>query len=240
MDPYQTLGVDKNASESEIKKAYRKFALKYHPDKGAGNEEKFKEVTEAYEILGDKQKRSQYDQFGHAGTGGGAGGQGFGGFGNFGGFENMNFDFGGGGFGDIFESFFGGGQGSSRKSGPSKGDDMEIVIQISFEESISGITKETEITRYEMCNQCNGKGAEPGSKVKTCGDCNGTGQQVRIQRTPLGQIQTSAVCSSCHGEGQVPEKKCTKCHGEGKYSGRNKIKIKIPAGIHDKAIIIFT
>jgi len=237
MDPYKTLGVDKTASEAEIKKAYRKFALKYHPDKGEGNEGKFKEVTEAYEVLGDKQKRQQYDQFGNVGGAGGGGGQGFGGFGGFEGFQGGNVDFGSGGFGDIFESFFGGGQGSTRRSGPTKGEDIEIVIQISFKESISGFTRETEITRYEMCDHCKGKGAEPGSKLKTCADCNGTGQQVRIQRTPLGQIQTSAVCSSCHGEGQIPEKKCTKCHGVGKHSARSKIKIKIPAGIHDKAII---
>lgn len=237
MDLYKTLGVDKNASEQEIKKAYRKLAQKYHPDTGKGNEDKFKEVTEAYEVIGDKQKRQQYDQFGS--TGAGPGGQGFGGFGQgFEGFQNVNFDFGGGGFGDIFDSFFGGGgRRSAQKKGPTAGNDIEMVIGLTFEEAVFGVSKEVELSRYETCEHCKGKTAEPGSKMKTCETCSGTGQQVRIQRTPLGQIQTSAVCNDCEGRGEKAEKKCTKCKGEGRVVKTSIIKVKIPAGIHDQAVI---
>ncbi|MBN2087098.1 molecular chaperone DnaJ [Candidatus Peregrinibacteria bacterium] len=238
MDYYKALGVDKNASEQEIKKAYRKLAHEHHPDtgKGGGNDKKFKEVTEAYEVLGDKQKRQQYDQFGSAGPGFG-GGQGFGGFDFGGGFKNVNVDFGAGGFGDIFESFFGGGGGRRSKAGPQQGSDIEMVIQLNFEEAVFGVTKEVEISRYEKCEHCNGKGAEPGTELKTCSDCSGTGQQVRIQRTPLGQIQTSGICSSCEGRGKIPEKKCKKCGGESRVLKTSVIKVKIPAGIHDQAVI---
>ena len=238
MDYYKALGVEKNASEQEIKKAYRKLAHKHHPDTGTGggDDKKFKEVTEAYEVLGDKQKRQQYDQFGSASLGyGGTGGTGFGGF-DFGGFKNVNVDFGAGGFGDIFESFFGGG-GGRRKAGPQKGNDIEMVMQLNFEEAVFGTTKEVEISRYEKCEHCNGKGAEPGTELKTCNDCSGTGQQVKIQRTPLGQIQTSGICSGCEGRGKIPEKKCKKCGGESRILKTSIIKVKIPAGIHDQAVI---
>lgn len=234
MDYYKTLGVEKGASESEIKKAYRKLAQKYHPDAG-GDEKKFKEVTEAYEVLGDKQKRAQYDQFGSAGAnfGGGPGG-GFGGFD----FNNVNFDFGGaGGFGDIFDTFFGGGARTRKKTGPTRGSDVEMVLQIEFEESIFGVTKEIEVSAYDQCETCSGNGAEPGSKIKTCDTCSGTGQQVRLQRTPFGQIQSATVCSSCSGEGKIPEKKCHTCEGQGRMLKTKTINAKIPAGIHDQAII---
>ncbi len=234
MDYYKSLGIEKGATESEIKKAYRKLAQKYHPDTGKGNENKFKEVTEAYEVLGDKQKRAQYDQFGSAGPGfgGGAGGAGFGGFD----FRNVNVDFGGGGFGDIFDSFFGGGRGAQKK-GPTKGNDIEMVMQISFEEAVFGCEKEVEIQVYNTCDHCKGKGAEPGSKINNCGDCSGTGQQIRMQRTPFGQIQTSVSCSKCEGAGQIPDKKCGTCHGQGRELKNNKVKAKIPAGIHDQAVL---
>lgn len=233
MDYYKTLGVEKGATESEIKKAYRKLAQKHHPDAG-GDAAKFKEVTEAYEVLSDKQKRQQYDQFGNAGPGfGGAGGAGFGGFD----FSNVNVNFGGaGGFGDIFDSFFGGG-GRRAKRGPQKGSNIEMVIQISFEESISGTTREVEVSRYETCDTCSGKGAAPGTELKDCDTCSGTGQQVRIQRTPLGQIQTSAICSACRGEGKIPEKKCDTCQGEGRNLKTSIVNAKIPAGIHDRAVL---
>ena len=230
MDYYKTLGVDKNASESEIKKAYRKLAQQYHPDTGKGDEKKFKEVTEAYEVLSDKQKRAQYDQFGSAGPN--FGGQGFGGFD----FKNVNFDF-GGGFGDIFDSFFGGGQRGPRKKGPSKGADIEMVLQISFEEAVFGVTKEIEVSAYMACEHCKGTGAEPGTNLKTCEDCSGTGQQIKLQRTPFGQIQTATTCPRCEGAGQIPEKKCQACQGEGRMIKNNEIKAKIPAGIHDQAVI---
>jgi len=234
MDYYKALGVDKKASEQEIKRAYRKLAQQHHPDTEKGDEKKFKEITEAYEVLGDKQKRQQYDQFGSAGSGpGGAGfGQGFEGF------QNVNFDFGAGGFGDIFDSFFGGGaRRTAQKRGPSQGSDIEMVIGLKFEEAVFGVSKEVEISRYETCDKCKGKGAEPGSNLKTCDTCSGTGQQIRIQRTPLGQIQTSAVCSDCDGRGQIPEKKCTKCKGETRVLRTSVIKVKIPAGINDQAVI---
>lgn len=231
MDYYKTLGVEKNASEQEIKRAYRKLAQKYHPDTGKGDEKKFKEVTEAYEVLGDKQKRAQYDQFGSV-----RGDAGFGGF-DFKGFENVDFGF-GGGFGDIFDTFFGSGtKRTARKNGPIEGDDIEMVIQITFEEAVFGTTKDIEVSRYEICNRCKGKTAEPGTGLKTCDECSGTGQQIKIQRTPLGQIQTSATCRTCEGAGKIPEKKCKECSGEGRVLKTSKIKVKIPAGIHDQSVI---
>jgi molecular chaperone DnaJ len=230
MDYYKTLGVEKNASESEIKKAYRKLAQEHHPDTGKGDEKKFKEATEAYEVLSDKQKRAQYDQFGSAGPG--VGGQGFSGFD----FRNVNVDF-GGSFGDIFDTFFGGGQRSGQKKGPAKGSDIEMVLQISFEEAVFGVSKEIEISRYESCENCKGNGAEPGTELKTCDECSGTGQQMRIQRTPFGQIQTASVCQACEGAGKIPEKKCKQCNGEGRLLKNSVIKAKIPAGIQDQAVI---
>ena len=238
MDYYKTLGVEKGASEAEIKKAYRKLAQKYHPDTGQGDEKKFKEVTEAYEVIGDKQKRAQYDQFGSAGGNFGGGGAGFGGFD----FKNVNFDFGGGnagGFGDIFDSFFGGGR-SRSSTGPVTGSDVEMVMQIEFEEAIFGTTKNFEVSAYEQCDTCSGNGAEPGSKIKTCDTCSGTGQQIRMQRTPFGQIQSTSVCGSCQGEGRIPEKKCHSCEGQGRMIKTKQIKAKIPAGIHDQAVIKLT
>jgi molecular chaperone DnaJ len=169
MDPYKSLGVDKNASDAEIKRAYRKLALKYHPDKGGGqeNERKFKEATQAYEILGDKQRRAQYDQFGT--VDGGAGGAGGFDFSNFGGFGDVKFDFGGGGFGDVFDAFFGGGATrAKRRQGPIRGNDIEIVVRLSFKEAIFGATKEVEVSRYETCGSCKGMGNEPGSKIIDC------------------------------------------------------------------------
>jgi len=234
MDYYKILGVEKTATEQDIKRAYRKLAQQNHPDTGKGNEKRFKEVTEAYEVLGDKQKRAQYDQFGHMGSG--PGGQGFGGF-NFSGFENVDFGL-GGNFGDIFDTFFGGGaKRSAKKKGPARGSDLEMVIRLGFEEAIFGVTKDVEISRYESCERCKGKGTEPGTELKECDDCSGTGQQVRVQRTPLGNIQTSAVCQSCQGAGKIPEKKCNTCKGEGRMVKTSTIKVKIPAGIHDQSAI---
>lgn len=230
MDYYKALGVEKSATETEIKKAYRKLAQKYHPDTGKGDESKFKEVTEAYEVLSDKQKRAQYDQFGSAGQN--FGGQGFGGHD----FKNVNFDF-GGNFGDIFDTFFGGGQRASQNKGPRKGSDIEMVLQITFEEAVFGTSKNIEVSRYELCERCHGNGAEPGTKLKTCDECSGTGQQIRIQRTPFGQIQTAATCAGCGGAGQIPEKKCVSCKAEGRVVKTSVIKAKIPAGIHDQAVI---
>ena len=222
MDPYKTLGVDKNSSDAEIKKAYRKQALKYHPDKGGNksDEKKFKEITAAYEVLGDKQKRAQYDQFGSAA--GGPGQSGFGGY-DFSGFQDVKFDF-GGGFGDIFDSFFGGGSRRAQsKRGPIRGNDIEIIVRLTFDEAIFGTTKEVELGRYETCEHCKGMGNEPGSKIINCEECKGTGQHVRIQQTPLGQIQTAATCEKCDGAGKIPEKKCRNCEGEGRVLKNQKI-----------------
>jgi len=234
MDYYKKLGVNKNASESEIKKAYRKLAQQHHPDTGKGNEAKFKEVTEAYEVLGDKQKKAQYDQFGSVGGQNTGGGAGFGGFD----FRNVNVNFGGGGgvFGDIFDTFFGGGA-QGKKAGPQQGSDIEMVLQITFEEAIFGVTKEVDVSAYQACEHCKGNGAEPGTKLKNCDTCSGTGQQVRMQRTPFGQIQTASACQSCAGAGKIPEKKCEECQGAGRELKNTRIKARIPAGIHDQAVI---
>jgi len=232
MDPYKVLSVDKNATGMEIKKAYRKLALKYHPDKGGTKEDekKFKEVTHAYEVLSDKQKRAQYDQFGTVGEGP----AGF----DFRGFKDVKFDFGGSSFGDIFDSFFGGGAARAEaRRGPLRGNDIEIMLHLTFEEAVFGTTREVEISRYETCEHCKGMGNEPGSKIIDCTTCQGTGQHVRIQQTPLGQIQTASTCEVCDGAGKVPEKKCRECKGEFRTLKHQKIKIKIPAGIHDKSAI---
>lgn len=234
MDYYKLLGVEKDASETEIKKAYRKLAQKYHPDVNKDNQEaekKFKEVSEAYEVLGDKQKRSAYDQFGKAGVGGGSQG-GFGGF-DSSQFEGANF----GGFGDIFDTFFGGGQSRSRRAGPQKGADLEMRLKLTFQESITDTEKEIKLNKKEKCSHCAGNGAEPGTKINTCSTCQGMGQVSQIQNTPLGRIQTSRVCPDCHGEGKKPEKACSNCHGTGFEQKASQIKIKVPAGIHDGAVI---
>lgn len=237
MDYYKLLGVSKNASDAEIKKAYRKLAQKYHPDVNKDNKEaekKFKEVSEAYEVLSDKQKRSSYDQFGKAGVGG----NGQGGFGGFGGFDSSQFDgMNFGGFGDIFDTFFGGGQGRTSSAGPRKGADLEMVITLSFEESIVETEKELQLNKKEKCSRCAGNGAEPGTKIKTCSTCQGTGQVTQVQRTPLGNIQTRRTCPDCHGEGKKAEKVCRDCHGTGFEQRATTIKVKIPAGIHDGAVI---
>lgn len=240
-DLYNTLGVDRNASNQDIKRAYRKLAQKYHPDKNKGDKEaerKFKEVNEAYETLSDKQKRTFYDQFGS--TQGADGSQGFGGFNqNAQGFDFTNF---GGGFADIFESFFsgGGGGGSTRtrkRRRPMRGEDIETRIKITFEESVKGTDRELEITKADTCDHCKGTGAEPGSKIVTCKTCNGTGEVREVRQTILGQIATSRACDQCHGEGRIPEKKCSVCHGTTRKRKSEKVKVKIPPGISNDSTI---
>ena len=235
-DYYEVLGISKDASADEIKKAFRKAALKYHPDKEGGDEAKFKEANEAYEVLKDQQKRQRYDQFGHAGVGGAAGGggnpfEGFQGFGNGQGFE---FNFGDGGLGDIFGSFFGGGQGQQR---PRRGRDVETSVDLTFEEAIFGVEKTIHLTLDDECSHCKGTTVEPGYDMKTCETCKGAGQQVRIMNTMFGAIQQQVICETCHGRGKVPEKACTVCHGKGTERKKQDIMIKVPAGVDDGATI---
>ena len=237
-DYYEVLGVGKTASADEIKKAFRKLAVKYHPDKDGGDEAKFKEVSEAYEVLKDQQKRQRYDQFGHAGVGGdasgGGGGNPFEGFGGFGG-QNVNFDFGDGGLGDIFSQFFGGGGQQSR--GPRRGRDVEISVTLTFDEAVFGVERDIDITIDDECEHCKGTTVEPGYEMKTCPTCGGSGQQMRVVNTMFGQIQQATQCPTCKGRGKVPEKECTVCHGKGTQRKRQDLTVKIPAGIDDGATI---
>lgn len=237
-DYYEVLGVKKDASADEIKKAYRKAAVKHHPDKAGGDETQFKEVNEAYEVLKDQQKRQRYDQFGHAGVGGASGGGAGGGNpfgGGFGG-QNVHFDFGGTeGFGDIFSQFFGGGAQSA--TGPRRGRDVETNVTLNFEEAIFGVERELELTMDDECSHCHGTTVEPGHEMKTCPTCNGSGQTVKLVNTIFGQVQQQATCQTCHGRGKVPEKVCTVCNGKGTERRKQTIKVKIPAGIDDGATI---
>lgn len=238
-DYYELLGVSKDASEADIKKAFRKLAIKYHPDKNRDNpeeaEKKFKEINEAYSVLSDKDKRAQYDQFGpDAFQNGGAGAGGFGGFGGFGqgGFGQGGFQGDFSGFGDIFDSFFGGGR-AQRQNGPERGADLRYDLDITFKQAVFGDETEIQISKDDTCDHCHGNGAEPGSKVDTCPECHGTGQQRVVQNTPFGQMVNVRTCSHCGGTGKIIEKKCKKCHGTGTIRVRKKIKVKIPAGIDD-------
>lgn len=236
-DYYEVLGVGKDASPDEIKKAFRRAAVEHHPDRG-GDETKFKEINEAYEVLKDADKRKRYDQFGHAGVGG-AGGNPFAGFGGAGG-QNINFDFGDLGLGDIFSSFFGGGgfggagQGQRRQA---RGRDVEAGVEISFEQAVFGTEVDLSLNLEDTCEHCKGTTVEPGYELKTCDQCQGSGQVVSVTRTIFGNIQQATVCPKCHGRGKVPEKACTVCRGKGTQAKRQTIQLKIPAGIDDGATI---
>ena len=242
-DYYEVLGVNKSATDDELKKAYRKLAKKYHPDANPDNkkeaEEKFKEVSEAYENLSDPQKRKMYDQFGHNGPQGFGGNQG--GYYSYStsGFDGFS-DF--GDLGDIFSSFFGGGFGGGRttrsKNGPKKGRDLKYSMNISFEESFIGVEKEISINREEECNTCHGTKAKPGTSADTCKACNGTGTIRQTVTTILGQMQTTKTCPNCNGEGKVIQEKCPECKGKGKIRKPVKIKVKIPAGISDGQTVV--
>ena len=246
-DYYEVLGVNKNATDDELKKAYRKLAKKYHPDANpndkAGAEAKFKEVNEAYENLSDPQKRRMYDQFGTTDPQGfgGAGGP-FGGQGGYYSYSSSDFgDF--GDLGDIFSSFFGGGFGgrnssTRRQSGPRKGADLNLGLEITFEQAFLGVEKEVMITRNDTCHTCHGTGAKPGTSKTTCTICNGTGQVTQVQNTILGQMQTRRTCSACHGTGEIIKEPCETCHGKGTVRKQPKIKVKIPAGIDDNQTVV--
>lgn len=235
-DYYEVLGVDKSASADELKKAYRKLAKKYHPDLNPGDkakeaEEKFKEASEAYEVLSDSEKRQRYDQFGHAGVDPQAGG--YGGAGGFGG--------GFGDFGDIFESFFGGGGfgGSSRRNpnAPQKGRDLQYSVELTFEQACFGCEIELNVNRTEKCSSCNGTGAAEGTTPERCGMCGGTGQVRSVQRTAFGSFQSTRPCDACHGTGKIIKEPCKTCRGAGTARKQRKIKVNIPAGIDDGQII---
>lgn len=240
-DYYEVLGIGKEASADEIKKAFRRAAIKYHPDKEGGDETKFKEVNEAYEVLKDPSKRQRYDQFGHAGVGdAGAGGnpfEGFGGFGGQGQGQNVHFDFGDLGLGDIFENFFGGGQGARQRGQQARGRDIESKTDISFEEAVFGTEVKLHLNIEDTCEHCKGTTVEPGHELKNCDTCGGSGQVVRNVQTIFGNIQQASLCPTCKGRGKVPEKACTACHGKGTQHRAQDIAIKIPAGVDDGATI---
>ncbi len=239
-DYYEVLGIKKDASADEIKKAFRKAAVKHHPDKEGGDETKFKEASEAYEVLKDQTKRQRYDQFGHAGVGGSSGGatggNPFGGYQDFGGAQGMHFDFGDMGLGDIFGSFFGGGGGAQQRS-DDMGRDVQTDIRLTFEEAVFGVEKTLNLDLEDVCSHCKGTRAEPGHDVKTCETCKGSGQVVRQMNTMFGAIQQASVCPTCKGRGKIPEKDCSVCRGKGTQRMRQEIKIKIPAGVDDGAVI---
>lgn len=235
-DYYEVLGVAKTATKDEIKKAYRKLSKKYHPDinKEADAEEKFKEISDAYEVLSDDQKRAAYDQYGHAATDGGFGGGGFGG----GGYQS----YGGGGFEDIFEQFFGGGGGfggfggSSRTANPNapqQGDDLQYNMDLAFEEAIFGTSKTISYRREVDCKVCGGSGAEPGTAVHTCATCSGTGVEKVYQQTPLGRVVSQTVCHTCNGKGKTFDQACNHCHGAGRETETHEVKVNVPAGVED-------
>lgn len=234
-DYYEVLGVEKNASAGEIKKAYRKLAMKYHPDKNPGNQEaetKFKEASEAYEILSDETKRSKYDQFGHAGLEGAFGSGGFD-WGNFSHFSDIEDIFGGEGLGGIFEHLFGGGfsRGGARSGKRrNKGEDLQLSLSLSLEEIAKGVHKKLKINVKDSCDACNGTGSADG-KTKTCPQCHGSGQVMQTSRSLFGHMQTVVRCPTCHGEGQIIENKCSKCHGEGRISKVRTVEVDIPKGV---------
>ncbi len=237
-DYYEILGVSKGSTDDEIKKAYRKLAHKYHPDKQGGDEAKFKEINEAYQILSDKTKRAQYDQFGQTFQGSsGQGSQGFGGF-DFSGFQGFGgqnsggfeFNFGGSDFSDIFSDIFGGGRGSSQQK---RGADIQVDVVIDFSEMAKGAEREISLYKTVVCDKCGGTGGEAGTRKKTCPTCQGKGRIQKTSRSFFGNFSQVVECSECSGTGEVYEKKCSQCGGDGRFKKEEKIRIKIPAGIQN-------
>ena len=222
-DYYEVLGIQRTASDDEIKKAFRRLARQYHPDvnKESGAETRFKELNEAYEILGDAQKRKTYDRFGHAGVNNGAAGDP--------GFENFAAN-----FGDLFEQFFGAANGTqTRKGGPQRGADIRYDLTITFEEAVFGCQKEIEIPRWESCPTCQGNGAQPGTSTQRCTHCQGTGEIRRVQQSIFGQFVNVMVCDRCRGEGRVITTPCDKCRGQGRVRNNRRVMVNIPAGVDD-------
>ena len=233
-DYYEVLGVSRNSSDDDLKKAFRKLAFKYHPDrsKEAGAERKFKEINEAYQILSDKEKRAQYDRFGHAGVGSSsAGANGFSGFGDT------------SGFGDIFDSFFGGsgfGRSSRTQNSARRGSDLQYTMTVEFEEAIFGAEKEFQIHRTESCNRCRGSKSEPGSSIAICGTCQGSGQVRKAQQSVFGQFVQVGDCNNCKGSGKIVSNPCSACNGQGRERKNRKLAITIPAGIEEDTQVRLT
>jgi len=248
-DYYKILGVDKNASSLEIKKAFRKLAHKYHPDKAGGDTKRFKEINAAYQAISDPEKRKMYDQYGskfeQAQAQGGFGGFDFNDFASYAdamksdesnsGFSESGFS----GLGDIFGDLFSNRQGFGGRRSTNRGRDIQVRLVIDFKEAVFGIEKELRFERYIKCSKCNGTSLEPGSKMVICSSCRGKGEIIQTQSTFLGNIRTRSVCPECHGQGNVPEKKCHYCHGQGRVKEFSKIKVKIPAGVDNGQTIRF-
>lgn len=244
MDYYEVLGVTKTATQDEIKKAFHKLAHKHHPDKG-GDEKKFKEINEAYQVLSDTAKRAQYDQYGRVFDQGGAGanpfeGQGGAPFGSWSwgnksqGGDGVEFDI--GDVGEIFEEFFGGGRRATKKDAR-KGKDIQVDIEIELERTLKESVEKINLSKLITCTRCAATGAEPGSKIKECFSCRGTGQVQQVRKTVFGSYTTSALCPECRGEGTIPEKPCNVCRGEGRIKGIETIEVNIPAGIDTNQVI---
>ncbi|NLE07879.1 MAG: molecular chaperone DnaJ [Dehalococcoidales bacterium] len=226
-DYYEVLGIEKNASDSEIKTAYRKLAMQYHPDRNheSGAEDKFKEVNEAYEILSNREKRDAYDHYGHGGEN------------MFGqGFEGFGFD----GMGSIFDAFFGGGRTSGGKPGPERGADLQCSVSITLEEAAFGCEKEIPITRVESCSQCHGSGSRPGTQPEQCPECGGSGQVRRVQQSIFGRFTNITTCPRCRGEGRIVNDPCQQCRGTGREKFQRTIRVNIPAGVDSGSRIRLT
>ncbi len=225
-DYYEVLGVERNASDEDIKKAFRKLAFKYHPDhnKEDNSGEAFKEINEAYEVLSDRDKRAAYDRYGHAGLDSSWGSRGF---------EGMDF----GGFGDIFDAFFGS-SGTATRQGPQQGADQRVSITITFDEAVFGAEKQIKVSRIENCSVCHGSGAKPGTSPIRCPTCNGTGQIRRVQQSIFGRFTNVAACSRCHGLGTIITEPCSQCRGSGKERVEREIVVRIPAGIDEGAQVV--
>jgi molecular chaperone DnaJ len=221
-DYYEVLGVSRNASDDELKKSFRRLAKQYHPDanKEQGADARFIEINEAYEVLSDPQKRAAYDRYGHAGLNGSAGA----GFGDFAGFSSIN---------DLFETFFAGATGATRRSGTQRGADLRYDLTITFEEAVFGCQKEIELPRWETCSSCRGSGAQPGTSTARCSSCQGTGEIRRVQQSIFGQFVNVTMCERCRGEGRVITTPCEKCRGQGRVRNNRRVVVNIPAGVDD-------